>query len=72
MNPYLIAALADQSIRDSLDQAARRQAGSPRPARPARHPRGRLELRRRIGITLVETGLRLLASTPPMTPTLPR
>jgi hypothetical protein len=65
MNPYLVAALADQSIRDSLDQAARRQACSPRPAgRPASHPRGRLELRRRIGITLVETGLRLLATAP--------
>jgi hypothetical protein len=65
MNPYLIAALTDQSVRDSLDQAARRQASSPRPARrPASRPRGRLELRRRIGITLVETGLRLLAATP--------
>jgi len=64
MNPNLIAALADQSIRDSLDQAARRQACPPRQARPARHPRGRTQLRRRIGITLVETGLRLLATAP--------
>jgi len=68
MNPNLIAALADQSIRDSLDQAARRQACPQRPARqPARHPRGRAQLRRRIGITLVETGLRLLATTPSST-----
>jgi hypothetical protein len=65
MNPNLIAALADQSIRDSLDRAARRQACPPRPARqPPSHPRGRTKLRHRIGITLVETGLRLLATTP--------
>jgi hypothetical protein len=66
MNPNLIAALADQSIRDRLDQAAaRRQACPPGPARrPASHPRGRSQLRRRVGITLVETGLRLLATTP--------
>jgi hypothetical protein len=64
MNPNLIAALADQNIRDSRDQAARRQACPRRPARqPASHPRGRTQLRRRIGITLVETGLRLLATT---------
>jgi hypothetical protein len=65
MNPNLIAALADQSIRDSLDQAARRQACRPGPARqPASYPHGRTRLRRRIGITLVQTGLRLLATTP--------
>ena len=65
MNPNLIAALADQSIRDSLDLAARRQACSPSPARrPASHPRGRTQLRRRIGTTLVQTGLRMLATTP--------
>jgi hypothetical protein len=65
MNPYLIAALADQNIRDGLNQAARRRACPPRPARQhARHPRGRSQLRRRIGNTLVETGLRLLATTP--------
>jgi hypothetical protein len=65
MNPNLIAALADQRIRDSLDQAARRYACPPGPARqPASHPRGRTQLRHRIGITLVETGLRLLATTP--------
>ena len=65
MNPNLIAALADQSIRDSRDQAARRQACPPRPARqPASQPRGRTQLRHRIGITLIETGLRLLATTP--------
>jgi len=65
MNPNLIAALADQNIRDCLDQAARRQASSPSPAgQPASHPRGRTQLRRRIGITLVQTGLRLLATTP--------
>ncbi len=65
MNPNLIAALADQRIRESLEQAARRQAC---PARqPASHPRGRTQLRRRIGITLVESGLRLLATTPVVT-----
>ena len=65
MNPNLIAALADQRIRDCLDQAARRQACPPGPARkPASHPRGRTQLRRRIGITLVETGLHMLATTP--------
>ena len=70
MNPNLTAALADQHIRDSLDQAARRQAARrqacpPGPARqPASHPRGRTQLRHRIGITLVETGLRLLATRP--------
>lgn len=65
MNPNLIAALADQSIRDCLDQAARRRAYPPGPGRQlASHPRGRTQMRRRIGITLVETGLRLLATTP--------
>ena len=64
MNPNLIAALADQSIREYHDQVARRQARPPRPARqPASHPRGRTQLRRRIGSTLVQTGLRLLATT---------
>ena len=64
MNPNLIAALTDQSIRDSLDQAARRQACAPGQDRqPASRPRGRTQLRRRIGITLVETGLRLLATS---------
>jgi hypothetical protein len=64
MNPNLITVLADQNIRDSLDRAARRRA-CPRPARqPADHPRGRTQLRHRIGMTLVETGLRLLATTP--------
>jgi hypothetical protein len=65
MNPNLIAALADQRIRDSLDQATRRHACPPSPDRqPASHLRGRTQLRHRIGITLVETGLRLLATTP--------
>jgi hypothetical protein len=65
MNPNLIAAMADQNIRDFLDQAARRQACSPSPARqPASHLRGRTQLRQRIGATLVEAGLRMLATTP--------
>jgi hypothetical protein len=65
MNPSLIAALADQSIRDALGQAARRHARRPDPARPpASHPRGHTQLRHRIGITLVHTGQRLLATTP--------
>jgi hypothetical protein len=64
MNPNLIAALADQSVRESLDRAARRHACSPGPARqPASHTRGRTQLQRWIGITLVETGLRLLGTT---------
>ena len=65
MNPNLIAALADQNIRDSLNQAAHRQACSPSPARqPASHPREHTQLRRRIGMMLVQTGLRMLATTP--------
>jgi hypothetical protein len=61
MNPNLTATLADQNIRDRLNQAARRA----RPARqPASHPRGHTQLWRRIGTTLVQTGLRLLATTP--------
>jgi hypothetical protein len=65
MNPYLTAALAEQRIRDSRIQAARRHASSPRPApQPGNHPFNHLRLRRRIGITLVEAGLRLLATTP--------
>ena len=35
-----------------------------RDRQPASHPRGRTQLRHRIGITLVETGLRLLATRP--------
>jgi hypothetical protein len=65
MNPNLIAALADQNIHDSLDQAARRQAWPRSPGRrPASQPRGRTQLRRRIGTTLVQTGLRMLATAP--------
>jgi hypothetical protein len=64
MNPNLIAALADQRIRDSLAQAASRRACPPRPPRQtASHRRGNTQLRRRIGITLVQTGLRLLATS---------
>jgi hypothetical protein len=67
MNPYLTAALADQRIRDSRNQAARRHSSSPRPAPGSgNHPFNYLRLRRRIGITLVEAGLRLLATTPPV------
>jgi len=65
MNPYLIAALTDQRIREIRTQAARRHSSSPRPApQPGNHPLNHVRLRRRIGITLVEAGLRLLATTP--------
>ena len=65
MNPHLTAALADQRNRETRNQAARRQSVSPRPApQPGNHPLNHLRLRRRIGITLVEAGLRLLATTP--------
>jgi len=65
MNPYLIAALADQRIRETPDRAPRRHSFPPRPApRPSNHPLDHVRLRRRIGITLVEAGLRLLATTP--------
>ena len=65
MNPYLIAALADQRIRETRNQAARRQPSSPRPvSQPGNHSFSHVQLRRRIGITLVETGLRMLATTP--------
>jgi len=65
MNPHLTAALADQRIRETLDQAARPHSRPPRPAsRPGSQPLDRARLRRRIGITLVEAGLRLLATTP--------
>ena len=62
MNPYQIAAMADQRIRETRNQAARRHSSS-RPG-PGNHPLNHLRLRRRIGITLVEAGLRLLATTP--------
>jgi hypothetical protein len=69
MNPHLIAALADQRIRETRHQAARPHSCSPRPAsqpgsQPGSQPVNRARLRRRIGITLVEAGLRLLATTP--------
>jgi hypothetical protein len=64
MNPYLIAALADERIREIRNQA-RRHSPSPRPdPQPGNRPLYHLRLRRRIGITLVEAGLRLLATTP--------
>jgi hypothetical protein len=61
MNPHLIAALADQRIRETRHQAARPNS---RPPRPASQPYNPAWLRRRIGMTLVEAGLRLLATTP--------
>jgi hypothetical protein len=65
MNPSLIAALAEQRIREARDQAARRHPSPPRPApRPRHDPLNRVRLQRRIGMTLVEAGLRLLATTP--------
>jgi len=65
MNPHQIAALADQRIRETRNQAARRQPSSPRPvSQPGNHSFSHVQLRRRIGITLVEAGLRLLATTP--------
>jgi len=65
MNPYLIAALADQRIRETRNQVGRGHSSSPRPApQPGKHPLNHARLRRRIGMTLVEAGLRLLATTP--------
>ena len=65
MNPHLIAALADQRIRETRNQVGRGHSSSPRPApQPGNHPLNHARLRRRIGITLVEAGLRLLATTP--------
>jgi hypothetical protein len=65
MNPHLIAALADQRIREARNQADRRRSTSPPPIpQPGNHPLNHAGLRRRIGITLVEVGLRLLATTP--------
>ena len=65
MNPSLIAALADQHIRAVRNQAARRHSTSPRPApQPGSRPLHHARLRRQIGITLVEAGLRLLATAP--------
>ncbi len=65
MNSYLIAALADQRIREIRNQAAHRRSSPPRPVpQPGSHPLNHVRLRRRIGTTLVEAGLRLLATTP--------
>lgn len=65
MNPYLIAARADQRIREIRNQAARRHSSSPRPApHPGNHPLHHVRLRHRIGMTLIEAGLRLLVTTP--------
>jgi hypothetical protein len=65
MNPYLTAALADQRIREVRNQAARHHSSSPRPApQPGNHPLNHVRLRHRIGMTLVEAGLRLLATAP--------
>jgi hypothetical protein len=65
MNSHLIAAVAAQRIRETRNLAARRPSPSPRRApQPASHPLHHVQLRHRIGTTLVETGLRLLATTP--------
>jgi hypothetical protein len=65
MNPHLIAALADQCIRETRHQAARPHSRSPRPvSQPGSQSPNRARLRRRIGMTLVEAGLRLQATTP--------
>ncbi len=61
MNPHLIAALADQHTRETRHQAARPHTGSPRPVSQSPN---RARLRRRIGTTLVEAGLRLMATAP--------
>ena len=64
MNPNLTAALADQRIRETRHQAARPHARPPRPAsQPGSQSPNRARLRRRIGMTLVEAGLRLQATT---------
>ena len=64
MNPHLTAALADQRIRETLHQAARPHSRPPRPAsQSGSQPLNHARLRHRIGITLVEAGLRLLATT---------
>ena len=60
MNPELMATLAHHRIRETLSQATRSASQS------RSRPPSRFRLRRQIGMTLVETGLRLLATTPPV------
>jgi hypothetical protein len=65
MNPNLIAALADQRTRETRHLTARPHSGSPRPVpQPGSQSPHRARLRRRIGTTLVEAGLRLMATAP--------
>jgi hypothetical protein len=65
MNPNLIAALADQRTRETRHQAARHHARPPRAdSPPGSQSPNRARLRRRIGTTLVQAGLRLLATAP--------
>ena len=65
MNPNLIAALADQRTRETRQLAARPHASSPRSvSQPGSQSPNRAWLRRRIGTTLVEAGLRLMATAP--------
>lgn len=64
MNPWLIDSMAQYRVRDLRHEAAQRpgRSGQPR-SRPARPPYRGSGLRTRIGFSLVEAGLHLLATT---------
>jgi hypothetical protein len=61
MNPQIPRSVADQHISELRRQAAQNATGAPRDR--SRAPR----LRRRIGLAMIDTGTRMLASTQPVT-----
>jgi hypothetical protein len=65
MNQHLMNELVSDRIHDITHQAAQsRRPSELRAARPATGHPDRPRLRRRIGFTLIEAGVRLLASSP--------
>ena len=69
MNPTMLHTLADSRVqdiqRDSRSRHLARQARQSRPAQPARHQGRGTGMRIRVGYTLVEAGLRLVATSGP-------
>jgi hypothetical protein len=64
MNPWLMDGMAQYRARDLRHEAAQRRGRSGQPrSRPARPPYRGSGLRTRIGFSLVEAGLHLLATT---------
>jgi hypothetical protein len=68
MNPWILRDLADSHVREMRREAARRRSHArPRGSQPMRSVRGGPgRLRQRVGFGLVEAGLRVLATTRPI------